>query len=171
MLAGGEQNPFDAREAAVYQKDDAMQPVINLRKAYEARNVIDFNSALDEFNRTADEWLLNHMGIMIADFHKQYIIKFVKPYRRLKISFLADALKIPAEKCERYLVQLVLDGHITAKIDQVNGLLDLTQRGGGGGKKYQALEVWISTLENLTKNLPQPTVNVGRHGGGSIAFL
>lgn len=57
MLAGGEQNPFDAREAAVFQRDEAMQPVINLRKAYEKRDVTQFSEALVEFNETADEWL------------------------------------------------------------------------------------------------------------------
>lgn len=43
-------------------------------------------------------FLVGHMDSMIADFHKQYILKFVKPYRRLRVSFLANALKISEQK-------------------------------------------------------------------------
>jgi COP9 signalosome complex subunit 2 len=156
MLAGTGLNPFDAREAAVFQKDEPMQPVINLRRAYERRDVNSFTKALGEFQQTADDWILSHMDSMIADFHKQYILKFVKPYRRLRVAFLANALQITEDVCESYLVQLVLDGLIHAKIDQVNGLLDLTQRTGGGDKKYQALEGWATRLESMGRNLPQP---------------
>jgi len=163
MLAGTGLNPFDAREAAVFQKDEAMQPVINLRKAYEKRDVPSFTKALAEFQATADDWILVHMDSMIADFHKQYILKFVKPYRRLRVSFLANALQIKEETCESYLVQLVLDGLIHAKIDQVNGLLDLTQRTGGGDKKYQALEGWANKLESMGRNLPQPHSSSSMH--------
>jgi len=163
MLAGTGLNPFDAREAAVFQKDEAMQPVINLRRAYEKRDVPSFTKALAEFQASADDWILAHMDSMIADFHKQYILKFVKPYRRLRVSFLANALQIKEETCESYLVQLVLDGLIHAKIDQVNGLLDLTQRTGGGDKKYQALEGWASKLESMGRNLPQPHSSSSMH--------
>jgi len=163
MLAGTGLNPFDAREAAVFLKDEAMQPVINLRKAYEKRDVPSFTKALAEFRDTADDWILSHMDSMIADFHKQYILKFVKPYRRLRVAFLANALQIAEDVCEGYLVQLVLDGLIHAKIDQVNGLLDLTQRTGGGDKKYQALEGWASKLESMGRNLPQPHTAMHMH--------
>lgn len=168
MLAGDEHNPFGAREVKVFERDESMQPVINLRKAFEKRDVISFNTALAEFSVTADEWLLGHMEVIIADFHKQYILKFVKPYRRLRINGLAEALNIPPDKCERYLVQLVLDGNITGKIDQVEGLLDLTQRTGGGDKKYQALEGWIGNLDNLTRNLPQPSEGPFRKTGYTL---
>jgi len=163
MLTGTGLNPFDAREAAVFLKDEAMQPVINLRKAHEKRDVPAFTKALAEFKDTADEWIVTHMDSMIVDFHKQYILKFVKPYRRLRVGFLAQALQIAEDVCEGYLVQLVLDGLILAKIDQVNGLLDLTQRTGGGDKKYQALEGWASKVDSMSRNLPQPHGSAHMH--------
>jgi hypothetical protein len=60
LPAGGEQNPFDAREAAVFQKDESMQPVITLRKAYEKRNVTEFADALGAYRTEADEWIRTH---------------------------------------------------------------------------------------------------------------
>lgn len=164
MLAGGVSNPFDAREAAVFAKDPELQAVSNLRKAYERKDVLSFTDALGEFRQQADDWMLNHMDIMITDFHKQYILKFVRPYRRLKVDHLAKALRIDHNKCEGYLVQLVLDNEIQGRIDQVQGILDMTQRSGGGTKKYQMLETWCSTLETLTQNLPQPN-----QGGGVMS--
>jgi len=156
MLAGGVTNPFDSREAAVFQNDKALQAVSALRKAYEKKDVTGFTDSLASFKKVADEWVMNHMGSMITDFHKQYIMKFVKPYRRLRIAYLAKALRIEAKQCEDYLVQLVLDGEIQGRIDQVEGLLDLSQRTQGGSKKYQMLETWCGTLESLTNSLPQP---------------
>lgn len=162
MLAGGVSNPFDAREAAVFQNDDELKAVSALRKAYEKKDVTGFTDSLTSFKQVADDWIMTHMGSMITDFHKQYIMKFVQPYRRLRIDYLAKALRIEAKLCEDYLVQLVLDGEIQGRIDQVQGLLDMSQR--NASKRYQTLETWCGTLETLTNNLPQP------NHGHSLAY-
>jgi len=170
MLSGGVQNPFDAREAQVFQKEKEMEPVINIRKAKEKRDVKAFASALEDFDKTwGDEWIKKHMQSMIADFHKAFILQFVKSYRMLKIDFLARCLNIKAEECEWYLVQMILDGEVIGKIDQVEGILDLTQSGTGGGKKYAAMQVWAGTLSTVSKNLPQPKSTIT--GGMSMTYF
>jgi len=173
MLSGGNANPFDAREAQVFQNDPKMEPVINIRKAKEKRDVDAFARALHDFDKTwGDKWIKRHMETMIADFHKSVILQFVRSYRMLRIQFLADALRISAEKCEWYLVQMILDGDVIAKIDQVEGILDLSQSGGGGGKKYHAMQVWAGTLSTVSRNLPQPqTTNVNVMGGMHSTFF
>jgi len=54
-------------------------------------------------------------------------------------------------------------GAILGKMDQVNGLLDLSS-GGGGERKYNALESWAGVLSQLVVNLPQPMQS------GSLAY-
>lgn len=158
MLSGGQQNPFDAREAQVFQKDKEMEPVINLRKAKEKRDVNAFALALADFDKTwGDQWIKRHMQTMIADFHKSFILQFVKSYRMLRIAYLAEILRIKPERCEWYLVQMILDGEIIGKIDQVEGILDLSQNSSGSaGKKYQAMREMAGTLATIASNLPQP---------------
>jgi len=166
MLSGGEQNPFDAREAQSFQKDGDMQPVIKLRKSKQKRDVKGFQKALSDFEKQwGDKWLKKHMESMIADFHKVFILKFVKPYEKLKIAFLSHALEIDFERVEWYLVQMILDGDIIGKVDQVNGILDLKQSGVGGVKKYHAMQTWAGVLDTLARNLPQPTTSYGPTGG------
>jgi len=167
MLSSGNANPFDAPEAKALQQDKEMEPVINIRKAKEKKDVNAFAIALSAFDRTwPDPWIKRHMQTMIADFHKTCILQFVKSYRTLKISFLADALQIPAEKCEWYLIQMILDGDVFGEIDQVEGILDLSQSGGGGKKKYHAMQVWAGTIGSVNRHLPQ--LRTPHNGGGML---
>lgn len=89
---------------------------------------------------------------MILDFHRRATLQTIKSYRRLKLSFLAQRLRVTPPLVEQILVQLILDGEIAGKIDQVTGVLDLTQRTGGAAKKYAAIHQWANTLKNLTQN-------------------
>ena len=87
---------------------------------------------------------------MIFDFHRRATLQTIKSYRRLKLSFLANRLRISIQLVESIIVQLILDGEIDGKIDQVNGVLDLTQRT-GGAKKYEAIHQWTMTLKQITQ--------------------
>jgi len=89
---------------------------------------------------------------MILDFHRRAILQTLKSYRRLKLTFLAERLQIPRALLETIAVQLILDGEIDGRIDQVAGVLDLTQRTGGAAKKYAAMSQWTSTLKYLTQS-------------------
>jgi len=88
---------------------------------------------------------------MILDFHRRAILQTIKSYRRLKIVFLAARLKIAPAQLETLLVQLILDGEVAGKMDQLTGVLDLTQRTGGAAKKYAAINQWTNALKQLTQ--------------------
>jgi len=96
---------------------------------------------------------------MINDFHCRSIVSLIKSYRRIKLQHLAQQLGVDAKRIEEILIHLILDNSIFGRIDQVNGLLDLTQRTAGGGKKYGAIESWTKALTELVTNLPQPHGN------------
>jgi hypothetical protein len=87
----------------------------------------------------------------VLDFHRRAILQTVKSYRRCKVQFLAARLKVETPYLETLLVQLILDGEISGKIDQLTGVLDLTQRTGGAAKKYAAItQVWQRWHEACT---------------------
>jgi hypothetical protein len=60
-------------------------------------------------------------------------------------------LKIAPAQLETLLVQLILDGEVAGKMDQLTGVLDLTQRTGGAAKKYAAINQWTNALKQLTQ--------------------
>jgi len=77
-------------------------------QAYEKREVKAFLDAIDAFNNIADDWLKAHMAGLVADFHRQYILKFVKPYRRLRISCLAAVLFLNSVSAPLHFIPLKL---------------------------------------------------------------
>jgi len=163
MLSKGELNPFSAREAKVYQNDREITPIIQLRAAYDKRDVEGFRKCLEAFYKTADEYILSHMNSTVEEFQRLTALKILKSYQRIKLSELANKLQINEEKTEEVLIQLILDGKLNAKIDQVKGILDLSQRGSGEGDKYGCLEHWSNVLDNLSKQMPQPATGRGYH--------
>lgn len=95
---------------------------------------------------------------MIRDFQSRSILQFVRSYRRIKLDYLATALRVQRNIVEDILVQLILDGDIAGRIDAVAGVLDLTQRVGGGAKKYTALDAWTATLSNVATSVTQTSL-------------
>jgi COP9 signalosome complex subunit 2 len=160
MLSGGEQNPFDAREAKVYQNEPDIAAIVNLRTAFERSDVSAFTASLNEINKSADKFIKTHLHSMIRDFQSRAVLSIVKSYRRIKLDYLAQALTVSKEKVEQILVQLILDGELAGKIDQVKGLLDLTGNAAGGAKKYNALLTWTNTLNHLTQTIAQPLLPI-----------
>jgi len=156
MLSGSDANPFDDRAAKVYENDKEIALIGQLRTSFEKCDVNAFNRALDEINRAKDHFIQKHLESMVNDFQARSIISMIKSYRRIRITHLADQLRVAPARVEEILIHLILDGSVQGKIDQVKGMLDLTQRTGGGAKKYGALDVWAGTLATLANNLPQP---------------
>jgi len=162
MLAKGEQNPMAAREARVYANDPEILPIVQLRAAYDKRDVEAFAKCLKDFYRTADEYIQSHMNSTVDEFQRLTALKILKSYRRIQISELSSKLQISVEKTEELLIQLILDGKLGGKIDQVKGILDLSQRGAGAdADKYIALEHWSNVLDSGSKNMTQPAGSRG----------
>lgn len=158
------QNPFDAREAKVYQQEGDIAAIGALRASYEKCDVDAFTAALEEAVRDGDKFLVTHLDSMRLDFYRRAVLHTTRAYRRLKLAFLAQRLRVSVKLVTSILVQLILDGELAGRIDQVAGVLDLSsQRAGGGGqaKKYAALQQLTNTLRQLTQ--PQ-----GAQVGGGI---
>lgn len=156
LLSGGSHNPFDAREAKVYQTDPDIDAVDQMRKAHENMDVTKFNKALEELTKDGDKFIYRHISGIIRDFQGKAMEKIIKSYRRIRLDFLAQELKMKINEVEELLVQLILDHRVIGHLDQVQGWLDLTQRGVGGGAKYQAIERWSSAVNSLRSSLPVP---------------
>jgi hypothetical protein len=62
----GQVNPFDAREAKIYQTDKDLVPFSTLRTAFEKSDVTLFAGALEDIRVCADEWVITHLGSMVT---------------------------------------------------------------------------------------------------------
>jgi len=147
---------FDAKEAKQFETQPDVQALAKLQSAYEKSDVSVFMQQAEQIDKSADDFIRKHLSSMIREFQGKAILQLVRSYRKIRLDHIAMVLKITNDQVENLLIQLILDGEITAVIDQVRGVLDLSQRSGGGGKKYQALDTWTSALLRLGEHMEQP---------------
>jgi len=77
----------------------------------------------------------------------------VKPYKSVKLDYLAKELKITVQETRQLIAELILENRIEASIDQLSGYLEMNGNDPVKEKKFQALENWASTIVNLHMNL------------------
>jgi len=147
---------FDAKEAKQFEQNPDVAAISKLQQAYDKSDVAQFMSCADQIDKSADEFIRKHLSSMVREFQGKAIVQLVRAYRKIRLDHIAFALRITDNQVESLLIQLILDGEISGVIDQVKGILDLSQRTGGGAKKYSALEAWTSALYRLTDNMEQP---------------
>ena len=91
-----------------------------------------------------DSFIRSHIGDLLRSLRTQYLIDLIKPYTRLELSFLAKVcdtvwmdkalltmvkqLNVDANEVEKLLIDLILEGKIDGKIDQVNMRLELDKQ-------------------------------------------
>ena len=56
------------------------------------------------------------------------MIDYITPYTRVKLSFLAKWMNVSETEILSLLIALILENKIVGKIDQINGILDLTPK-------------------------------------------
>mmetsp|Transcript_3196 Transcript_3196/g.4603 ORF Transcript_3196/g.4603 Transcript_3196/m.4603 type:complete len:455 (+) Transcript_3196:24-1388(+) len=167
MIALKNINPFDSREAKVYKDDPEIQAMMQLRQAFETSDVREFERLLHNksLGITADPFINRYISSLLRNIRSQVLIKIVRPYRRVKLDFLAKEVNIDVEEIESILVQLILDERIDARIDQKNAILekkmDAMKCVGGEDANssdvaaahskltYTALEGWAKQLDSL----------------------
>lgn len=153
LLAGGEQNPFDAREAKVYQNEPDIQAIGNLRLAYEKVDVAAFNNALREIKDMNDKFLIDNLDTMIRDFRNRAVVSMVRSYQRVSLASLAQQLQVDVPTLEDTLLQVILDGDIVGQVDQTTGVLELTDLDSITARKYQAVKQWSQRIKTSTASL------------------
>ncbi|CAK0816472.1 unnamed protein product [Prorocentrum cordatum] len=113
MLALSSINPFDSREAKVYQDDPEITAMASLRTAYENNDI-----------QTIDQLLTNpsyRRGYSPTPSSRrtcrtpprptppQVLQNIIKPYRCVSLAFLAKEINVAADEVVSLLVQLILD--------------------------------------------------------------
>ncbi|KAG0273493.1 hypothetical protein BGZ95_010692 [Linnemannia exigua] len=150
MLMESKINPFDSQETKPYKNDSQIVAMTNLVSAYQRRDIREFEKILRE-NRTTimdDPFIRAYIDDVLKNIRTQVLIRLIKPYTRIEISFISRQLNIPAQDVEDLLVGLILDKKIAGHIDQVNQRLEL-QRQTTGDLRYSAMDKWSANLETM----------------------
>lgn len=120
MLMESEVDPFDAQEVKPYRNDPEVTVVRALVEAYQRNDIAGFEALLKTHRERVmkDDFIRDYIEDLLKNIRTQVLVKLIKPYTRIQISFISDELNIPESDVEALVVALVLDGRIDAKIDQ-----------------------------------------------------
>jgi len=154
MLALSSINPFDSREAKVYQDDPEISAMASLRTAYEQNDIQTIDNLLTNvsYKILSDAFIKTYLTDLLRNIRLQVLQNIIKPYRRISLKFLADELNVQSDEVVSLLVQLILDLKVQGKIDGIGGYLIVTAEA-DPQKKFAASEKWVDSLERIHSGL------------------
>ncbi|KAG6954977.1 hypothetical protein JG688_00012106 [Phytophthora aleatoria] len=150
MLASSDINPFDSREAKVYQDVGEIGAMLLLRGAYEANDIVQFEKTLKnpKYKLLSDPIMKRYLNPLLRNIRCQVMKKLVRPYQAIRIESLSKSMNITSEDVQDIAVALIQNLELDAKIDQSRGLLVLQtrQKARDASKMYDALDRWTRAL-------------------------
>lgn len=151
MLTGSAVNPFDSQETKPYKNDPQITAMTDLVDAYQRREVHAAEKILRDNRSTImdDSFIRYYIGDLLRSLRTSYLIDLIKPYTRLELSFLARQLNVEKDEVEELLIDLILEGKVEGRIDQVTQRLELDRHQALERRRYAALEKWAEALENV----------------------
>ncbi|KAJ8653466.1 hypothetical protein O0I10_010902 [Lichtheimia ornata] len=150
MLTDSQINPFDSQETKPYKNDREIVAMTNLVSAYQRKDIGEFERIL-KVNRQSimgDSFIRDYIDDVLRNIRTLVLVKLIKPYTRVELSFIAKRLNITVEEVEELAVGLILDKKISGQIDQVNQRLELEQRS-TDAMRYEAMDQWSSNVSRL----------------------
>jgi len=166
MLAENTTNPFVTPEAGVYQSHSDIIPIASLLQSFENDDINQFEAILnrDKSSILNDEFIKEYMPSVQLRLRSRVLVKLIKPYKRVKLDWLCKQLNAKPNEIENLVVNLILDGTINGRLDQIQALLDLnfvTQT----DKLYKEMIEWTKALNRLQSTIANKSQNLdsGRH--------
>ena len=83
------------------------------------------------------------------------LVAICKPYKTVKLVFLAESMNVTVEEIRSLLSELILEEKLEGKMDQVNGFLELSASKILVAQKHRAMQTWGSTLLDMHMKLAQ----------------
>lgn len=155
MLALSSINPFDSREAKVYQDDPEISAMANLRIAYEQNDIASIDQLLTNpsYRILSDAFIRTYLQDLLRNIRLQVLQNIIMPYRRVGLQFLAKEINVSSEEVVSLLVQLILDEKITARIDGSEGFLHVNAENAEQAKKFTNIQKWVESFERIHNGL------------------
>eukprot|EP00928_Gymnodinium_smaydae_P055819 TRINITY_DN39294_c0_g1_i1.p2 TRINITY_DN39294_c0_g1~~TRINITY_DN39294_c0_g1_i1.p2 ORF type:complete len:452 (+),score=144.24 TRINITY_DN39294_c0_g1_i1:163-1518(+) len=155
MLALSSINPFDSREAKVYQDDPEISAMANLRIAYEQNDIQSIDQLLTNpsYKILSDAFIRTYLQDLLRSIRLQVLQNIIAPYRRVSLQFLAKEINVSQDEVVSLLVQLILDERIAARINGSEGFLHVNAESTEQAKKFTNVQKWVDTFERIHNGL------------------
>uniref|UniRef100_A0A1I8B9J8 COP9 signalosome complex subunit 2 n=1 Tax=Meloidogyne hapla TaxID=6305 RepID=A0A1I8B9J8_MELHA len=162
MLMKSDINPFDSQETKAFKDEPEILALTQMVAAYQQNDIQRFEQIL-EANRASvmdDPFIREHIEELLANIRTEVLLRLIKPYVCIRLSYLAEELRIEQKEVVRLLVEIIHDRRRDLKIDQVNSTLvkighnkELLNTG-----RAQAMNKVCEQLENLVKKIEEKCI-------------
>ncbi|CAK5075553.1 unnamed protein product [Meloidogyne enterolobii] len=125
MLMKSDINPFDSQETKAFKDEPEILAMTQMVAAYQQNDIQRFEQIL-EANRASvmdDPFIREHIEELLANIRTEVLLRLIKPYVCIRLSYLAEELRIHEKEVVRLLVEIIHDRRRDLKIDQVNQTL------------------------------------------------
>lgn len=164
MLSGSKINPFDSNEAKSYQQDPEITAMTELISACTNNDIKQFDRVLKDKKHSRsileDSFLYSYLEPLIRKIRCQVLQVLTKPYRAMKLSYIARELMISVDDAESLCVAMILDGQLPATIDQITGMVQLHHDSAAAAQGKDAAEVAVRDRYALLAGIADGTVGI-----------
>ncbi|KAF7546054.1 hypothetical protein G7Z17_g8707 [Cylindrodendrum hubeiense] len=158
MLMKSNINPFDSQETKPYKTDPRISAMTELVDAYQRDDVHTYEKVLGRNQDILDDsFIAENIDEVTRNMRTKGVVKLIAPYTRMKLAWIAKQLKISEPEVQDILGFLIIDGKISGRINQQEGLLEITS---------DADSERILALQGLTTSISELFGTIFRDGDG-----
>ena len=141
---------FADQGMAPFRNNPNIKVLSDLVNAYLSNDIDGFNSIFnkDKQKIVDDPFVNTYVEDILLSVRTQAVIKLLKPYTEISLSFIATELQITETDVEYLLVSLILDGKLPGSLDQMTGILRI-EKHMEGAKSYTAMSKWAKQVDSL----------------------
>jgi COP9 signalosome complex subunit 2 len=149
-------NPFESPETKPYKNDAKIATFQTMHQVFEKGDIKKFEKLLQESGAELkdDPFMSKFIPDLLRIYRSHVLLRVLRPYRRVRISFLSQELGVTDDICEDLLVTLILDNRLRAHIDQINKFLVLATATSEAERKYVSLSKWSQQISTMVQAMP-----------------
>ncbi len=123
MLSKTAVNPFDGREAKAFERDPDIVAIKSLQQYLQQNDLRRFEGILNDKRNgiSTEEVLMTYIQPLRRRMREHVLLNIVRPYKKVKMAFLAKELNLSEKEVEAMVVSMILAEELDAKINQIRG--------------------------------------------------
>ncbi|KAG5927131.1 hypothetical protein E4U42_002542 [Claviceps africana] len=148
MLMKSDINPFDSQETKPYKSDPRISAMTELVDAYQRDDVHAYEKVLQTHQDILDDpFIAENIDEVTRNMRTKGLLKLIAPYTRMKLSWIANQLKVSLPEVQNILGFLIVDGKIEGRIDGQKQILEITSD--TDAERVQAMDNLCSSIRDL----------------------
>lgn len=126
MLMKSDINPFDSQETKPYKNDPRIAAMTELVDAYQRDDIYQYEKVLQQNkDLLADPFIAENIDEVTRNMRTKAVVKLIAPYTRMRLSWIADHLRISITEVQDIVSYLIVDGRVQGHIDEHTGVFEI----------------------------------------------